>query len=277
MVVVDSHVHVWAENREPYPWDPSLGMVPGYAAPVGLLLETMDRHGVEKAVLVQPSNYAYDNRYLARCIHEHGDRLAAVALIDPLRDDAPDRLEYWVKEQSFQGIRLYPIRKPESRWLNESGQYPLWRKAEALGVPLIVFIAPRQMPLLEDMVTRFPSVRVVVDHMGSPNVGEGPPYTSIGGLLKLASYANVHVKVSDIDSSSKEPHPHRDIHEYVRLLLESFSAQRLMWASNFPHILRGCGYAKALSLVAEELPFLTAEDRRWILGETALKLYSFHG
>ena len=36
-----------------------------------------------------------------------------------------------------------------------------------------------------------------------------------------------------------------------------------------------CGYAKALALYRDELTFFTADDRRWILGETALKLWPF--
>ena len=36
-----------------------------------------------------------------------------------------------------------------------------------------------------------------------------------------------------------------------------------------------CGYAKALALYRDELAFLTASDRRWILGGTALRLWPF--
>jgi hypothetical protein len=36
-----------------------------------------------------------------------------------------------------------------------------------------------------------------------------------------------------------------------------------------------CGYAKALALYRDELSFFTVEDRRWILGGTALKLWLF--
>ena len=38
-----------------------------------------------------------------------------------------------------------------------------------------------------------------------------------------------------------------------------------------------CGYAKAVALYRDELSFFTAEDRRWVLAGTALKLWPFAG
>jgi hypothetical protein len=38
---------------------------------------------------------------------------------------------------------------------------------------------------------------------------------------------------------------------------------------------KDCGYAKALVLYRDELSYLTAENRRWILGGTALELWLF--
>ena len=63
------------------------------------------------------------------------------------------------------------------------------------------------------------------------------------------------------------------MHPLVELALARFGRERLMWATDFPWILRQCGYAPALRLVQEEMSFLSAEDREWILGRTVRKLF----
>ena len=66
-MIVDSHAHVWSSDILFYPWSPILAHVPppSVPAPVEVLVDDMDRAKVDKVVLVQPSVYGWDNRYLS--------------------------------------------------------------------------------------------------------------------------------------------------------------------------------------------------------------------
>ncbi len=275
MTIVDSHLHVWSDDPKRFPWDSRLMGPPQHPATAELLLSEMEKAGVDKAVLVQPSYYAYDNRYLADCIKRYPGRFAGVALLDPLDPQTPQELERLYLEDGIQGMRLYPIRDLASTWLNDPITFPLWEKAQSLGLPFICFIGPSQLAMLEPMLGRFPGVKVVIDHMGRPMVGEAPPYPYYQAMLKVGLYPNAYVKVSGLPVSSKEPYPHRDVYKFVRMLYGSFGPERLMWATDFPHILRQCGYKKALELATTHIPFFTAEDKEWILGKTALSVWKF--
>jgi predicted TIM-barrel fold metal-dependent hydrolase len=95
-------------------------------------------------------------------------------------------------------MRLSPIyhppnRYPNDQWLNAPYSYPLWKKAEEIGAVFNVFLAPSQMPQLEDMVRRYPKVKVVVDHLGRPDILPHAPWVENDSLLKLARYPNVWV------------------------------------------------------------------------------------
>ena len=46
-----------------------------------------------------------------------------------------------------------------------------------------------------------------------------------------------------------------------------------MWGTDWPAVENFCGYAKALSLVRDEMDFLNKEDKRWVLGATAERLW----
>ncbi len=275
MTIVDSHLHVWSDDAERYPWDTRFLPPPHEPATAEMLLEEMEAAGVDKAVLVQPSNYAYDNSYLADCLKRYAGRFAGVALLDPLDPQAPKLLEDLYLQHGIQGMRLYPTRDLGSTWLNDPVTFPLWEKAEELGLPFICFIAPQQVPMLEVMLARFPGVKVVIDHMGRPIADEAPPYSLYQAVVRTGFYPNTYVKVSGLPVTSREGYPYRDVYKFVRMLYGSFGPERMMWATDFPHILRQCGYQKALELARTKIPFFTDEDREWILGKTALSVWRF--
>ena len=49
-----------------------------------------------------------------------------------------------------------------------------------------------------------------------------------------------------------------------------------MWGTNFPGVERETKYTPALEMFQEHIDWLTEEDKRWLLGETAMRLYNFN-
>ncbi len=113
---------------------------------------------------------------------------------------------------------------------------------------------------------------VCIDHMANCPINKSD---DLKKLLALAEYPRVYVKIGHFWSLSKEKYPCKDTHHQVKRLYDKFGVKRLMWGTDWPMVERYCGHAKALALYRGELSFFTVEDRRWILGGTALKLWLF--
>jgi predicted TIM-barrel fold metal-dependent hydrolase len=113
---------------------------------------------------------------------------------------------------------------------------------------------------------------VCIDHMADCPPGRPD---ELQKLLALARFPRVFVKASHLWSLSREPYPYRDTHELVRRVYDAFGPRRIMWGSDWPLVEKYCGYARALALYRDEIAFFTAEDRRWVLGGTALRLWPF--
>ena len=94
-------------------------------------------------------------------------------------------------------------------------------------------------------------------------------------LLALARYPRVFVKISHPWRLSKREYPHTDTYDQIRRIYDAFGARRLMWGSDWPAVESFCGYGRALALYRDEIPFFSPEDRRHILGGTALRLWPF--
>jgi predicted TIM-barrel fold metal-dependent hydrolase len=48
-----------------------------------------------------------------------------------------------------------------------------------------------------------------------------------------------------------------------------------MWGTDWPVCLSRATYGQTLSVVRDEMDFIAPEDRPWVLGQTALRLWPF--
>ncbi len=280
--VVDTHMHVWADDLRKFPCDHPYQ--PDFEGPpcsgsVEMLVDDMDRHGVTHAVLVQVIYHGWDNSYLVHCLEQYPGRFAAQGLIDPTAEDVADKLEYWVAERGLAGMRFSPIYYlNKDEWLTAPATHRLWKKATELGAVFNFFIATGQLPKLARMVERFPEVPVVVDHLSQIDLGSEDPQPQLNKLLALARFPNVWVKVSELTSVSKSgKYPFTDAFPWVRQVYDAFGPDRLLWGTGYPGAARAHfnrpALAAELDLIRREIAFFTSEDREKILGRNAAQLW----
>lgn len=261
MLVVDSHCHaspVWYE-------------------PVETLLDQMDRNEVAQAVLVQILGQ-FDNAYQQRCRQYHRDRFASVIAVDASRADAVHVLTQ-LAEEGASGLRL----RPESR---SPGDDPLavWRAAESLNLAVSCVGTPETFAAsaFYELIGDFPDLPVVLEHLGGtsrPHAGNADP-SSRSQVFELAKFPNVYLKVPGLgelvprngtltaDGIPLDPCP-----EILRLALERFGPDRLMWGSDFPPVAAREGYRNALQWVREALADLSPDSQSRIFGDTARRVF----
>ncbi|MCC2668297.1 MAG: putative metal-dependent hydrolase of the TIM-barrel fold [Armatimonadetes bacterium] len=273
MTIIEPHVHVWSLDTERYPWSPLTTQPPAESATTEDLIETLDAHGIAGAVLVQVIHYGTDNSYAAEALRRFPDRFAGVCLVDPLAPDAPQKLEYEVRERGFSGVRLRPCADRSATWLGDPATFPLWEKAAELGASICILGHVDQLPLLAAPLERFPTVPVIIDHMAWPPVEEGPDGDALQHLLALERSPQVYVKITDPWAMSKEAYPYRRAESIFRRVFETFGPERCLWGSDWPLVRDQCGYGRALGLYTSEWSWLTDSDREWILCKTIQKLY----
>ena len=185
-MIIDTHLHVWSDDAEHYPFAEGRTQVGGGS--VELLNQTMDEVGVDKAVIVQPIYYLFDNRYVADCLRRFPGRFAAIGLVDPKAPDATDRLEKLVREDGFGGLRIHSSRLDHPSEWAAPDQDPLWRRSEELGTCFIVHGPAANLPHLAPIIGRFPEVPVVLDHIGGAPTNEEPPFPLLSHVLDLARF-----------------------------------------------------------------------------------------
>ncbi len=104
-------------------------------------------------------------------------RLLPFASVNPfIFNNLGAELERLVKEYGFRGIKIYPVY--QHHYTNDSRLYPLYAKAEELGLPVLVHTGSSVFkgarikygdPLtLDDVAIDFPNLNILMAHSGRP-------------------------------------------------------------------------------------------------------------
>ena len=277
-LIIDTHLEVWTfDPKFPFhhPERPDLKRV-AVEAPIENEVDEMREFGIKYAVLINPRFYGWDNSYISYSLHRYPKLFVAHGLLDPLQPDPAGRLRYWVREHGFQGMRFSPIYHPNATWLNSKEHYPLWQEAERLGAVFNFYILPQQMPMLEDMAGRFPGVKIVVDHLGKPDLRAADPWLEFKKMFRLKRFPQVWISASEpYEISLSKQFPYRDTHPYFKAVYEEFGGKQIIWGTGYPKPRWELPMDRELEFVNQSLDFYTPADRVLILGGNALRIWKF--
>jgi len=272
-MIVDTHVHIVADDQSAYPLDPA--GLPGrwyLESPCSAegLLAQMDANGVDRAVLVQGVGaYSFDNRYATDSATRHSQRFVSAVCVDVHADDPGAALNTWARDHGAQGVRLFTI-GDRGFAIDDPSTFPLWRSAADAGLHVIVTLLADQLPALSRVLEQFPDVPVSLDHCGFPALS-GPPWTENRPLLELARHENLHLKLSThvLDAAAQAT---GDPGSFVPVLADHFGAARMMWGSDFCQT-HDRSYAELVALGRQAFDALPRADRDLCLGGTARRLW----
>jgi predicted TIM-barrel fold metal-dependent hydrolase len=256
--IVDSHAHVWALDA--YPWQPSFGIVPEQPALPEMLLREMDRGGVSHAILVQPSAYGPDHRFLLDTVRAHPDRFLPVGLVDPA--DPVDVAA--LVEAGCVGLRVNLALDLDRA--AAQAHAPAWAALEAAAVPICLRGGPAHLALVEAILDRHPGTTFVVDHLALPEPGR--PLAAICAIRRLSAFAHCRLKVAGLDRLTSGNGPHRELWPVVQAAIGMFGPSRLIWGSDFPN----ANYRSSVRAI-EGMPFITPAERHQIMAGTACELW----
>jgi predicted TIM-barrel fold metal-dependent hydrolase len=271
---IDAHVHVWTSDTERYPLKPGFPKekmrLPSFT-PEELFTYTRPC-GVDRVVLIQMSYYGYDNSYMLDMMRKHPGVFSGVAVID--RQQRPRQTMLELARQGVRGFRIKPRRLPADRWLDGDGMAAMWKCGADGHLAMCPLIDPQYLPAVDRMCRRFPGTPVVIDHFARIGIDGQFRKTDLDNLCGLARHQNVHVKVSAFSALGKKQAPYLDLAPMIRRVLDAFGPERLMWATDGPwQVMGGHKYEDSIDLIRVRLDFLTDDDRQWLLGRTAERVF----
>jgi L-fuconolactonase len=270
----DTHVHVWTMDEEKYPWNSilSIAKVPTHAFTAEQLLAEMDGNGVERAILVQPSTYGWNNLYLIETLEKYPQRFRGIVLADPVDPGIEQRLTTLAERPGVVGVRFHLLEARQVEVFRAASER-VRRGARAAGLAVTFQAHAGTIDTVTEFAKATQDVTIVLDHLGLIWSGDARS-RGLSDLQQLAALPNVYVKLSAIEAIPDEPAPFGSKSELVSAVVDTFGARRTMWGSNFPHGRAAGSYGEVAAAMDLLLPTLGAVDRELIEWRTAETVWS---
>ena len=266
MLIADSQVHIWGADTPDRPWPPGRAHQAQKPYPVtkDMLLQGMDEAGVSRVVIVPPSWEGDRNDLALEASRLHADRFAVMGRLAIERPESRSLVADWKRQPGMLGLRFTFHTEVQKPWLTDGTADWLWTAAEKAGLPVMIYV-PGSLPLVDGIAARHPGLRLVIDHLAlAIGQKDDAAFADLPHLLALAKRPNVAVKASALPCCSTEPYPYRGLHKHLRQVVDAFGPRRVFWGTDWTRL--PCTWRQAITLFTEELPWLSAADRDWIMG-----------
>jgi L-fuconolactonase len=173
------------------------------------------------------------------------------------------------------GVRHLISNEPDPRWLLQDG---VLESLKLLAAAKLVFdaipINTAQFESVLEVARRLPELKIVINHLGRPPLPEQgwEPWATL--IARAAEYRNTSMKLSiGLDIIMRWRWSTDAVRRYSDHVLDLFSPDRVMAASNWPVILLGASYAETWSGLTDLVAELSPDERRAVLGATAKRIY----
>ena len=224
---VDAHCHVFGPEAQ-FPFSARAKYLPADAGP-DQLFALRDFLGFSRNVIVQASCHGADNRATLNAIARSDGKARGVAVVDVgISEDELHALH----EGGMRGIRFNFLKRlvddaPRDKFLEVSQRLPK-------GWHVVVYFEADILDELRPFIAQIP-VPIVVDHMGRPDVTQGPDGPDMRAFRRLlGSRADIHFKATCPDRLDPTGDPWNAFAEAVRPLVEDYP-DRCLWGTDWPH------------------------------------------
>jgi predicted TIM-barrel fold metal-dependent hydrolase len=276
MKKIDSHLDVWTQDPDIYPFREGQA-VPAARGDAEFLLDLMDDAGVDGALIVQPIVHGFDHTYVDDTLAQWPDRFIGMCLVDPQDEDPVDMLDELV-EQGYRGVRFNPALWREGETMDGDVGLALYARAGELSIAVGFLVGPENYDEIDVLADMYPNTSSIIDHFGhcGPST-DGSSVPEFERLISMSRHPNLHVKLSEFPGASNEEFPYADMFSWVHRLIDSYSADRLMWGTDFPFIVEQTGYSRGWEIADRIEPAIGPGLDERILGGTCENLFGTWG
>jgi len=283
--------------------DAQLHMGPGQIEPT---LEAMDALGIRSVMIeefwywikperpgqVEPGYFLANGAWRAifpvaqQASALHPDRFSYYVRIDRRDPQLEQVMRVIASAPSARAFRLLGGHNLEEAAAFASGQFDeVLDIAQDLAMP-VCFTIGGYVEHLPRYLKRYPKLQVVVDHwgMGLKGLPRGRPEEEmrkvsspayLDEVMKLAEHPNAALKISHGTMFfGTTQFPFDAVRPHIRRAIDCFGADRVVWAADKTSNVPLVPWSDLVHSVRDD-PELSAEEKAWIMGKTARRIFNW--
>ncbi|WP_461432379.1 amidohydrolase family protein [Hoeflea alexandrii] len=225
---VDAHCHVFGPATR-FPFAPERKYTP-VDAPKEQLFRLRDHLGFSRNVIVQATCHGRNNDALVDALATSDGRARGVAVVGAdVTDPELDALD----RAGVRGVRFNFLK----RLVDDTPHAVFERiaqRVQPLGWHVVVYFEAQDLATVAPLLGRLPG-RIVVDHMGRPDVTKGADGPEFARFIELMERnQQIWVKVSCPERLTVSGPPYDDVVPFAHRLVTTFP-DRVLWGTDWPH------------------------------------------
>ena len=245
------------------------------------MLELMDAHQVERAVLLQGGYLGFQNLYSWQAQQQWPHRFLAAAAYDPYSRGRDAIVHHLFEEQGIRVVKFevstgsglmatHPVFALDGEVMRREAAF-----AAEHGLVFVIDIGKlgspsSQIGALRRLILRHPDMKFVVCHLLAPKQTELAQMTD--GLEAL-HLPNVWFDLASLQRNVRPDEPPFPItRHFIARAVETVGAERLLFGTDAPSNLCHMTYQQMVDTIAQD-PVLAEEQKQMILYENAKKVF----
>ena len=245
-------------------------------SPIDLAPE-MAAVGVTRSVIIQAAPSIEETEYILGIADVTPTVAGVVGWIDFNNPKHSYHLERLARHPKFKGVRPMIQDIPDPNWMLCEEVAWAFRSIVELDLTFDALGLPIHLDKFLNLFTRYPEMRVVIDHCMKPEIKRGKKFNFdiwAEGMTHLAQETNAYCKLSGLITEDREDWNVESLRPYAAHILEIFTPYRTMWGSDWP-VCKLRGEYDDWHRAAKELTaYLTEVEIERVFGGTAEKFYS---
>lgn len=272
---VDSHHHFWNLSEVVYPWlTPDYDPIYANFAPHDLQ-PLIQMASIDKTVLVQSANSYADTASMLTHSDYHEWIGAVIGWVDLLNPEQTGKdLDLFSKHPKFRGMRHLIHDEKDPDWVIQDVVIESLKILAQHGMIFeVVGVFPNHLKHVPLLSERIPNLKMALDHLAKPPIKDKQMSPWSDQLKAAAENPNVYGKISGLNTAAASDWSADDLKPYVDTALDCFTADRLMFGSDWPVCLLAGDYAQVWQETNKVLNHYSQAEKDAILGGTAAQFY----
>lgn len=272
---IDAHQHYWHPKRGDYGWMPMDDAAlarPHHPADLAPMLAA---HGIERTVLVQAAATVEETEYMLGIADATPSVAAVVGWVDFEDPGHRAHLERLARHPKFAGVRPMIQDIPDEGWMLRPDLAWAFEAVQELDLAFEALGFPRHLGNFRRLLSRYPGMRVVIDHCMKPQIRDPAPEAFAEwaeGMRSLAEGSGAFCKLSGLVTESGGWSVEK-LRPYAEHVIAAFGASRVMWGSDWPVCQLAASYGEWRGAAEALTASLPSGEREAIFGGAAQAFY----
>lgn len=235
-------------------------------------LAEMRPAGIGECVVVQVRQSLEETRWVLELADRHPFIAGVVGWVDLRAEDVDAQIDS-VAHPKLVGLRHIVQAERDDFLLDATFRRGVAGLAKR-GLAYDILIYARQLPAAISFASELGDVRLVLDHLGKPDIRSGGFDSWRRDLERMAAIPNVWAKLSGLVTEADWSRwTIEDLHRYVHAAIDAFGPERLMFGSDWPVCTLAADYRAVVALIRTAIDERPQSEQDSIFGGAARRFW----